>query len=46
MKDTQKTKFKEMNKDEALTYCYKYENEFKSDMWGCGEDGEESFAYF
>lgn len=33
-----------MNKEEALEYCYKHEKEYKSDLYACGEDGDEMFA--
>ena len=32
-----------MTKEEALEYCYKHENEFKHDMYDCGENGERQF---
>jgi len=32
-----------MNLKEALEYCYKHENEFKSDVYALGEDGCRQF---
>jgi hypothetical protein len=32
-----------MTKQEAIDYCYKHENEFKRDLYACGEDGCEQF---
>ena len=35
--------FENMTKKEAIDYCYKHENQFKSDMYKINEDGEEQF---
>lgn len=32
-----------MTKQEAIDYCYKHENQFKSDAYSCGDDGNEQF---
>lgn len=32
-----------MTKQEALDYCYKHEDEYKSDLCGSGEDGQSQF---
>lgn len=36
--------FDKMTKEEALDYCYKYENKYKAEMYECGEDGEREFG--
>lgn len=33
-----------LTKEEAITYCYNHEREFKRDLYDCGEDGEEQFG--
>ena len=35
--------FEKMTKEEALEYCYNHANEFKADMYKCGENGERQF---
>lgn len=35
--------FEKMTKEEAIKYCYKYSNEFKAEMYECGENGERQF---
>lgn len=37
------TDFAAMTKEEALAYCYKHENQFKSDMYAEDQDGVEQF---
>lgn len=32
-----------MTIEETLDYCYNHENEYKRDMYDCGQDGEEQF---
>lgn len=32
-----------MTKEQAITYCYIHEKEFKRDMYDCGENGVEQF---
>ncbi len=32
-----------MTKQEAIVYCYKHENQFKSDTYKQGEDGDRQF---
>jgi hypothetical protein len=34
----------EMTKEQAIAYCRKHENEFKSEMFASGEDGVEQFG--
>ena len=38
------TDFNTMTKDEAIQYCYQHEQQYKSDMYGIGEDGVEQFG--
>lgn len=35
--------FKDMTKEEALDYCYKYRNEYIADLHECGEEGVRGF---
>ena len=35
--------FDSMNKEEALSYCYKHRNQYISDLCAAGEDGPEAF---
>jgi len=35
--------FEKMTKEEAIKYCYKHSNEFKSEMYRSGENGERQF---
>ncbi len=35
--------FETMTKEEAIEYCYKHENEFKSDCYSVSENGERMF---
>lgn len=37
------SKFDEMSVEEALTYCYEHENQYKSDCYACGDNGVEQF---
>ena len=36
--------FTNITKSEAIEYCYKYENKFKSEMYAQDEDGVEQFG--
>ena len=36
--------FEKMTVEEAIEYCYKHENQFKSDMYKIDEDGVEQFG--
>lgn len=38
-----KPDFNEMTKEAALSYCYKYENEFKVKAYAAGDDGCKQF---
>lgn len=35
--------FEKMTKEEAIAYCHKHANEFKAEMYECGENGERQF---
>jgi len=35
--------FDSMSKEEALSYCYKYRNQYISDLYAADEDGLEQF---
>jgi hypothetical protein len=35
--------FEAMTKEEAVKYCYKHRNQFISDLYAAGEDGNEQF---
>lgn len=35
--------FKSMTQGEAIDYCYKHANEYKAEMYECGENGERQF---
>lgn len=35
--------FENMTVEEAIQYCYKYANDYKAEMYECGEDGERAF---
>jgi len=38
-----KADFSAMTKEEALSYCYEHENQFKADAYAEGDDGVEQF---
>ena len=38
-----KPNFEAMTKEDALTYCYEHERQFKADLYASGEDGERQF---